>query len=195
MALWTNQTSLQNNASNKSQQRDSTSNSLCCNVSQVKRGSATSGDILSRKLTTEPAGASGPSALPPSWANVRADAHSAPLGPDAGLYPVGSQVQLISQLAAPTVISPGPVCLELDRNGKNMMPPRLRPPPPMRAPLAQSHMWSDRTTALQHIKAHIMTMMRERWDGCMRHYCSTETSLFPSHSTENVWIFIWMQLT
>lgn len=120
--------------------------------------------------------------------------HTRPLGPDAGLYPVGSQVQLISQSAAPTVISPGPVCLELERNGKNMMPPRLRPPPPMRALLPRSHMWSDRATALQHIKAHIMTI-RERWDGCMRHYCSTETSLFPSHSTENIRIFIWMQPT
>lgn len=47
-------------------------------------------------------------AVPLSWANVSADAHSPPR---AGCWslPLGSQVQLISQLAAPTVISPGPV--------------------------------------------------------------------------------------
>lgn len=47
-------------------------------------------------------------AVPFSWANVRTDAH---LPPPAGSWslPLGSRVQLISQLAAPTVISLGPV--------------------------------------------------------------------------------------
>lgn len=47
-------------------------------------------------------------AVPLSWANVSTDAH---LPPPAGSWslPLGSRVQLISQLAAPTVISLGPV--------------------------------------------------------------------------------------
>lgn len=113
--LWTNPISLQNNASNKSQQRGSTSHTITMSY----ESSAAQPLLETSRRGNWPQIQSSPVALavPLSWANVSTNVHSPP---QAGCWslPFGSQVQLISQSAAPAVISPGPVVWSWRKMGR-----------------------------------------------------------------------------
>lgn len=99
------------------------------------KSSATSGDILSRKLTTDPVGASGLRLFVfLSWANVSVDAHSPPR---AGCWSLPLRITSSINFTVGGTHShfARACCLELERNGKNMMHPppsshSALPPPP-----------------------------------------------------------------
>lgn len=144
--LWTNPISLQNNASNKSQQRGSTSHTITMSY----ESSAAQPLLETSRRGNWPQIQSSPVALavPLSWANVSTNVHSPP---QAGCWslPFGSQVQLISQSAAPAVISPGPVvwswrkmgriwCAQSQSRSAAQPLSRSAPPPP---PLYPLHPW------------------------------------------------------